>query len=104
MGGIARVVGDDGHAGADHLVWLHVSPVKLKVRDGLVPPGTLSPMRADIAGRGHYRADRDCIVQAPDSQHVPSTEWSGPDRWCYEVQPDGQIEPDRDPTHRHFDS
>lgn len=103
-GGTARVVGDDGRGGADSRVWLHFSAVKLEVRDRLLPPGSLSAKRADLAARRQYRADRVYVVRAPDCQHVPLTEWSGPDRWCYEVQPEGQIELDPDPTHRHFDS
>ena len=103
-GGIARVFDERGHGGADYRVWLHFSPIKLGVRDRVVPPERLSPKRAALAARRQYRADRVYIVRALDCQHVPLTDWSGPDRWCYEVDPEGPIEADPDPTHRHFDS
>ena len=102
--GIVRVFDEDGHGGGGYLVWLHFSPVELDVGDRVVPPGRVSPKRADLAARRQYRADRVYMVRALDCKHVPLTDWSGPDRWCYEVDPEGPIEADSDPTHRHFDS
>lgn len=101
---LARSALSDGGARIDGM-WLHFSPHRFIDGERVVPPGVVvGPGRRDLHQRGQYRADLVYVIRASGVEFVSLTEWSGTDRWCFEVSPEQPLERDVDPTHRGFDS
>jgi hypothetical protein len=86
-------------------MWLHFNRRPYQVDQQIQPDGVVSPEREDLYRRGQYRPDRIYIVWAESLVRVSRAAWNDADRWCYQVEPEGQLERDPDLTHRNvFDS
>jgi hypothetical protein len=86
-------------------MWMHFSPHRFAVGELVTPPGiVVRPGRQALLQYGQYRPDLVYVIRADGPHYVSPTEWSGRDRWCFEVKPEEPLEPDVDPTHRIFDS
>lgn len=95
----------DGLTGA----WLHASLHVLRIGDWVrppeetgCPPASWGPSLPSALERGHYRLDRVYLIH---SEGKPARDQVGrfqfttdPDVRIYEVEPDGELEPDPDPT------
>jgi hypothetical protein len=83
----------------DDRMWLRFDDRPFIVGDTISPTGLLPPHWQDLYQGDELCLDRVYVVRAAGAGRVARASWNGPQRWCYQVDPEPPLQRDPDPTH-----